>query len=230
MVGLEILKVFYSPFKAFEEIVKKPDAKGPLLIFGLVLLATMGAQYVNASKIFLETETPGEYACLLTRDVFSGYLIQSLTNTAFSFIVNWVMYSALLLLIIRFFRVETGPWQVFFIITGYVFSVTIIYVLANALLISTLPTLRLPLKAWNPITDEEKKAAQIIINQIYQEGWGPNLAYQVGIYFSYTIDLWIAGLMAIAIHFSHELPWRKAVYASVIATVINLFLRSFILG
>jgi len=53
-----VFGVVYSPVKAFEEIVKNPTIKGPLLIFLLILLATAGAQYVSASKFVLETGTP----------------------------------------------------------------------------------------------------------------------------------------------------------------------------
>jgi hypothetical protein len=47
----DVLKTLYSPIKAFEEIVKKPDVKGPLLILVLILLLTAGLQYASASKI-----------------------------------------------------------------------------------------------------------------------------------------------------------------------------------
>ena len=47
----DVLKTLYSPIKAFEEIVKKPDVKGPLLILVLILIITVGLQYASASKI-----------------------------------------------------------------------------------------------------------------------------------------------------------------------------------
>ena len=47
----DVLKTLYSPIKAFEEIVKKPDVKGPLLILVLILIITAGLQYASASKI-----------------------------------------------------------------------------------------------------------------------------------------------------------------------------------
>jgi len=58
LIAHEVLRVLYSPVEAFKEIVKKPTIKGPLLIFLLVLLTTAGAQYVSASKLFLEVGTP----------------------------------------------------------------------------------------------------------------------------------------------------------------------------
>jgi len=50
----DVLKTLYSPIKAFEEIVKKPDVKGPILILVLILVLTTGLQYASASKIFDE--------------------------------------------------------------------------------------------------------------------------------------------------------------------------------
>jgi len=54
----EVFGVLYSPVKAFNEIVKKPNVKGPILILVLSLLATAATRYVSASKLYLETPTP----------------------------------------------------------------------------------------------------------------------------------------------------------------------------
>ena len=54
MFAHDVLKTLYSPIKAFEEIVKKPDVKGPLLILVLTLALTTVSQYASASKIFDE--------------------------------------------------------------------------------------------------------------------------------------------------------------------------------
>ncbi len=51
MFAHDVLKTLYSPLKAFEEIVKKPDVKGPLLILALFLIITAGLQYASAAKI-----------------------------------------------------------------------------------------------------------------------------------------------------------------------------------
>jgi len=58
VVVYEVLKVLYSPVKAFEEIVKKPSVKGPLLVLALTLLATAVLQSVVASKYSFLTATP----------------------------------------------------------------------------------------------------------------------------------------------------------------------------
>lgn len=51
MFANDVIRTLYSPIKAFEEIVKKPDVKGPLLILVLILIITVGLQYASALKI-----------------------------------------------------------------------------------------------------------------------------------------------------------------------------------
>jgi len=53
MIIKDILRVIYSPVKAFESIVKKPDVKGPFIILALILVCVAIEQYVFASKILL---------------------------------------------------------------------------------------------------------------------------------------------------------------------------------
>ncbi len=50
----DVLKTLYSPIRAFEEIVKKPDVKGPIFVLVLILVLTTGLQYASASKIYDE--------------------------------------------------------------------------------------------------------------------------------------------------------------------------------
>jgi len=231
VIERQVLRVLYSPIKAFEEIAQTPNFKGPLLIFALIMLTTAGTQYISASKMFLQFN--GEYVSLLTSTSFGGLVISSLIKTAFHFFINWMMYAALLFLIIKMSRIETEPWTMFYIIIGYVFSVTIVYVLVNAALISALPSINLPTlawKAWDPqATSEEAKAAVEIINQKLQENWYPLLAFQALPYLSYAIDVWTAALCAVAIRSSHEVTWGKAIVISAIASAIALFLRTFIM-
>jgi hypothetical protein len=53
-----ILKVLYSPMKTFEEIVKKPNLKGPILIMLITMPIVLAGQYTSGTKFFLETPTP----------------------------------------------------------------------------------------------------------------------------------------------------------------------------
>lgn len=60
MGAREVFEVLYSPIKTFKKIVEKPDFKGVLLIFVLVMLSVMAEHYVFASKFFPETRTPDD--------------------------------------------------------------------------------------------------------------------------------------------------------------------------
>lgn len=59
MIVKDIFKVIYSPIKAFESIVKKPDVKGPFIILALILVSAAVEQYVFASRVLLAARTPG---------------------------------------------------------------------------------------------------------------------------------------------------------------------------
>jgi len=54
----EILKVLYSPRKAFNEIVQNPRYFGPLLIVILVIAANVGFTYAAISKTYVEQILP----------------------------------------------------------------------------------------------------------------------------------------------------------------------------
>ena len=231
VIERQVLRVLYSPVRAFEEIAKTPSFKGPLLIFALVMITTAGAQYISASKIFLQFNE--RYVSLLTFTSFGGLVVPYLINTALHFFINWIMYAAVLFLTIKISRIKTEPWTMFYIRIGYVFSVTIVYILVNAALISALPSINLPTlawKAWDPqATSEEATVAVEVINQKLQENWYPLLAFQALQYLSYAIDIWTAALCAVAIRSSHEVTWSKAIVISAIASAIVLILRTFIL-
>lgn len=50
--------VLYSPLKTFEELVQKPDVKGPILIMILTLPLVFGIQLLSGTKFFIEDVTP----------------------------------------------------------------------------------------------------------------------------------------------------------------------------
>lgn len=58
MSAPEILKVLYSPRKAFNEIVQNPKYFGPLLIIILVIAANVGFTYAAISKTYVEQILP----------------------------------------------------------------------------------------------------------------------------------------------------------------------------
>lgn len=58
MSASEILKVLYSPQKAFKEIVQNPKYFGPLLIIILLIVANLGFTYAAISKTYVEQTLP----------------------------------------------------------------------------------------------------------------------------------------------------------------------------
>jgi hypothetical protein len=58
LVVREVFEVLYSPVKAFKGIVRKPEGKGLLLIFVLILLTAAVFIRISYSKWFVETANP----------------------------------------------------------------------------------------------------------------------------------------------------------------------------
>ena len=169
----------------------------------------------------------GKHVPFLATNTFSEGFVNSLMNAAFSFLVGWSLYAVLLLLTIKLSGSEAGPWSVLFIVIGYTFSINIVHVLVDAFLVSTLPPLVFPLKAWNPIAGEEGLAS-MLINDIYQTSWYPTLAYNLTLPLMFAFYAWAIALSAIAIRFLREFTWKKAAGISITAYFIYLFVRGFI--
>ena len=169
----------------------------------------------------------GKHVPYIARDAFTGWFVGSLANTAFSFFLGWSLYSVLLLLTIKLSRSEAGPWSVLFIVIGYTFSIRIVHLLVDAFLVSMLPQLVFPLKAWNPIPGEEGLASKLI-DDIYQASWYPSLAYNLSLFLMFAVHAWIIALSTIAIHFLREFTWKKAAFISITAYFIYIFVRGFL--
>ncbi|MFB0514515.1 MAG: hypothetical protein ACETVQ_02955, partial [Candidatus Bathyarchaeia archaeon] len=147
-----------------------------------------------------------KYVSPLERGAFSGAIIPILIQAAVLFSMNWILWAGILLMIAKVFREELGSWTVFFVIIGHVFIATAVYTIASAVLLSTLPTLNLPLEADN-------------INVLINEMWYPHLAYQVSLYLPWVGEVWIAVLCAIAIRLLRGITWGKAASISVVAFI-----------
>lgn len=169
----------------------------------------------------------GKHVLFLTMDAFTGWFVGSLMNTAFSFFLGWTLYSILLLLTIKLSRSEAGPWSVLLIVIGYTLSIRIVHVLVDAFLVSTLPPLVFPLKAWNPIAGEEELASKLM-DDIYQTSWYPTLAYNLSLFLMFAVHAWAIALSAIAIRFLREFTWKKAAGISIAAYFIYIFVRGFL--
>ena len=155
-----------------------------------------------------------KYVSPLETGAFSGAIIPILMQAAVTFSMNWILWAGILLMIAKVFREELGPWTRFFVIIGHVFMVTVVYTIASAVSLSTLPTLNLPLEADN-------------LNVFINEMWYPYLAYQVWLYIPVVGEVWIAALCATAIRLLRGITWGRAASISVVAFVIRFVLRFF---
>ena len=183
----------------------------------------------NAANLTMKIDDlfMGKYVSPLESDILNIMLINALTGSATDFIIRWILYAGLLLLMIKIFGGETGLWRVLFNVVGYAFAVTMVYVAVDALLISTLPPLSFPLRAWSPVAGEEG-IGFTLWTQIIQDNWGTTLAYNLRYYLPYVIHAWTVALGSIAIHFTHELTWKKAVPISTMAYLMLIFLKALI--
>jgi hypothetical protein len=155
-----------------------------------------------------------KYVSPLETGAFSGAIVPILMSAAVTFSMNWILWAAILLMITKVFREELGPWTVFFVIIGYAFIATVVYTIASAVALSTLPTLNILLEA-----DD--------INALIHEMWYPYLAYQVWLYLPLVGEIWVAALCATAIRLLRGITWGKAASISVVTFVIRFVLRFF---
>ena len=156
-----------------------------------------------------------KYVSPIETGAFSGAIIPILIQVALPFFMNWILWAGILLIIAKVFREEVGSWTVFFVIIGHVFIATVIYNIASAVPLSTLPALNLPLEA-----DD--------INVLIYEMWSPHLAYQVWLYLPLVGEIWIAVLCAIPIRLLRGITWGKAASISVVTFAIRFILRLFL--
>ena len=154
-----------------------------------------------------------KYVSPIETGAFSGAIISILIQAAVPVSMNWILWAGVLLLVAKVFREEVGPWTVFFVIIGHVFITTVVYTIAGAVLLSTLPALDLPL------ADD--------INVLIYEMWSPYWAYQVWLYLPLVGEVWIAVLCAIVVRLLRGITWGKAASISVVAFIIRFILRFF---
>jgi hypothetical protein len=220
----KIFEVLYSPLKAFEEIAKSPDIKGPLLILLITLLASVSMQYSYSTRTVLQIESGGEYVPLVATEIFAEQLMSTLMDTVFRFSISWLIYGMMFITILKLFRGKEGPWYHLFITIGYTFIVAAVFIFVNALIVSTFPVINLDFEVWNgALGGDEEMIKKMILE--YEETWGSLLAYQLRPYLSIVMETWTAVLGAVAIHFLREVSWNKAMIISAIASAVSLILR-----
>ncbi|MFZ7137635.1 MAG: hypothetical protein ACOWW1_04360 [archaeon] len=130
--------------------------------------------------------------------------------------MTWVVWGGLLIIIAKLFNEDLGKWNVFFIIIGYIFIVTVITNIITGIVATNLPELTYVLDP----TSTYYYARNATV-------WAENLGYQLLTPLLWVGYVWTTGLSAIIIHEMKEIPWGKALTISVIAFAARLLLSAF---
>ena len=229
MIERQILQVVYSPFKAFEEIVKNPAAKGSLLVLALGVITAAITGYVSSSKVNVQLESElGPYVPLVTTEVFGGRMLAIVMDSALRLSLIWFIYSGVMLLVIKVFGGGGGSWRTLFFVIGYTLMATVVYTLVSALLISALPVVNLKWGVWNPTPEMEEMAYNERL--IAYGSWFSSPIYQFASYLYFVVEGWTGVLAAIAVHALLGVTWRKAIGIAVTASVLAFMLRIVLLS
>ena len=143
---------------------------------------------------------------------FEEILLPIAFQVMLNFATNLILWAGLLLIVAKLFHEEVGPWNVFFIIIGYSFIVSVVYTLLSAIPLSTLPMLEVPLDT-------------IALNAMLDVTWRSLIAYQLWLYIPIIGEVWLAALGAIVIRQMKETTWGKAATIAAVAFAIRFILR-----
>ena len=146
---------------------------------------------------------------------FSGLIIPIILQVVMNFAMDWILWAGILIIVAKLFQEDLGRWNVFFVIIGYSFIATVVYTLVNAVSLSTLPMLNVPLDA-------------DALNALLDVSWRPLLAYQLSLYIPVIGEVWIAALGAVVVRLMKEMTWSKAATIAAVAFAIRFLLRLFL--
>lgn len=140
--------------------------------------------------------------------------LQSVVRSCIDFLLQWLILSGVVLLILRNFSNWTGSFKNLLYYVGYVYSASIGYLSAIALISLILPPLYIPAN----ITFQEYVS-------IYQASWGAPISYLTLLYYG-----WATILCAVSLKKLVEMSWSKAILAGFGAFVISVLISSFLLS
>jgi hypothetical protein len=153
-----------------------------------------------------------KYSSPILTGEFGVILPSILFQVVLDFAMNWILWAGILILVAKLFKEELGQWNVFFVVIGYSFIVTVVYTLINMVPLSALPPLNVPLDV-------------NALNALLDVSWRPLLAYQLWLYIPVIGEIWIAALGAVAVHVKKEMAWSKAGTIAAVAFAIRFLLR-----
>lgn len=138
----------------------------------------------------------------------------SILRSSIDFLVEWLILSGIVLLILRSFSSWVGTFKDLMYYIGHVYSASIVYLGAIALMSLFLPSLYIPAN----ITFQEYV-------QIYQTSWGAPISYITLAYYG-----WATILCAISLKELVEMSWSKAILAGFGAFIMSVLFSSFLLS
>lgn len=156
-----------------------------------------------------------KFSSPLINGEFSGLIIPIMLQVVLNFAMDWILWAGILIIVAKLFQEDLGRWNVFFVIIGYSFIATVVYTLVNAVSLSTLPMLNVPLDA-------------DALNALLDVSWRPLLAYQLSLYIPLIGEVWIAALGAVVVRAMKEMTWSKAATIAAVAFAIRFLLRLFL--
>jgi hypothetical protein len=137
-------------------------------------------------------------------------LIRSITH----FLLEWIILSGIVFFFLKSFSDWAGTWKNLLSTVGYVYSPSIIYSSALALLFLFLPTVFFPYNI-----------SYLEYLDIYQRSWGVSISIVGLLYY-----VWVTILCGIFLKKLHEFSWRKAFLMGFGAIFTSLLLSSFLLS
>jgi hypothetical protein len=144
--------------------------------------------------------------------VGTGGVIQiTLFSLGMPFIVDWILWSAILLVVAKVFQEDLGRWANLLVIIGYTYITYAIYTLVNTAFLASLP----------PITWYiDPSLAQAVLNEL----WIPLPAYTISLYLPVIGSIWTALLAAVVVRLMLDTNWRKALTIALVAFGLNFVL------
>ena len=168
--------------------------------------------WVNSSNITMNID--GLYFRIFSTSIERGTIIIDFVSVIIQAGMTWVIWGGLLILVSRLFNEDLGTWRIFFIIIGYVFTVTVITNIITLYLASTLPDLYYLLD--NTATFYYSRNPEL---------WTEKLAFQLLTPIIWIGYIWTTALSAIVIRLLKETTWGKALTISVVAFAARLLLN-----
>lgn len=211
-------RILVSPFRTFMQLAQRPSAKGLITLFALVFVITAVAQYTSATRIWLTINAMP--ISFLQTENFAPWFAASFSSTILYTMMYWFMLAIGIVLIGRTLKGKDTSLRNSFVILGYLLSVFVVLYAVRTIMYLALPSIQFQTDSWPPMSQTAMDDALNLMAQ----NWGPLLAYQFGSYFTLVSLAWLVILGTIAVKAMREVSWVKASIASIIASVITVFL------